>query len=127
MVSATPVKVIELPAPPRTVQQVRACDSGLSAPEERDWLSQPLSGRSLAWTVNALVVLAGVLLFALIFLLVIRDAPRWPWAMAAGDAVLIAALYWGFFEFFGGASLGERLARLLGSDQDEQPEGTRFR
>jgi len=47
--------------------------------------------------------------------------------MAVGDAVLIAALYWGFFQFFGGASAGERLARLLGSDKEEQPEGTRFR
>ena len=129
MVSPKPVTVIALPpqSPPPLRFHVR--DAELTSPSaaELDWLSQPLSGRGLAWTINGLVVFAGVLLFALIFLLVIRESPRWPWAMAVGDAVLIAALYWGFFQFFGGASAGERLARLLGSDKEEQPEGTRFR
>ena len=129
MVSPTPVKVIELPAPPQPKARVPACDAPVTAPPptELDWLSQPLSGRSLAWTINGLVVFAGVLLFALIFLLMIREAPRWPWAMAIGDAVLIAALYWGFSEFFGGASMGARLARLAEANQQDQPEGPRFR
>lgn len=129
MVSPTPVKVIELPAPARPVDEVHAYPAAVSsaAPAELDWLSQPLSGRSLAWTINGLVVFAGVLLFALIFLLVIRETPRWPWAMAAGDAVLIAALYWALFEFLGEASVGARLARLAGGDHEDQPEGTRFR
>ena len=128
MVSSTPLKVIELPARPLATELPRT-DDAVPAPVlgELDWLSQPLSPRSLAWTINGMVVLAGVLLFALIFLLVIRESPRWPWAMAVGDAVLVAALYWAFFQYFGGASAGERLARLMAPDQHEQPEGTRFR
>ena len=96
---------------------------------ELDWLSQPLSGRGLAWTVNMLVVLAALLLFAVVFLSVTREAPRWPFAMASGATVLVAALYCGFFKAFGGGSPGARLARLRELDREEEEEsrGPRFR
>jgi len=130
MVSATPVKVIELPIrrqtplpAPSHVPQIAAQDES-----ELDWLSQPLSGRGLAWTIDALVVLAGMLLVALVFLSVTREAPRWPLAMAAADALFVAGLYWGFSKIFGGMSFGTRLARLAESDQkNEMPiRGARF-
>ena len=63
---------------------------------QSDWLSQPLSGRGLVWTVNVLVVVASLLLFALVFLSVNREAPPWPLATAFGAAIIVAALYWGF-------------------------------
>jgi hypothetical protein len=96
---------------------------------ELDWLSQPLTGRSLIWTVNTLVVVAAQLLFALIFLSVTREPPQWPFAMITGGAVIVAALYWGFFRVFGGVSPGTRLARLAESDLGDGEEGrdTRFR
>jgi hypothetical protein len=93
-----------------------------------DWLSQPLSGRSLAWTVNTLVVSVASLLFALIFLSVAGEAPKWPLAMAFGVAITMTGLYWVFFRTFGGTSFGERLARLAGAEEEEEmPETDRFR
>ena len=128
MVSATPVKVIALP----TRREASAVSSGMEMPEEArtdlDWLSQPLSGRGLAWTVHALVVVAGILLFGLVFLAITGEAPRWPISMVGGATFVIAGLYWIFFQIFGGTSLGTRLARLAGYGQEEEEEsGPRFR
>jgi hypothetical protein len=132
MVSAAPRKVIELPVSAAPEQTERLLEDDLEAhppSPELDWLSQPLTGRSLTWTVNTLVVVAAQLLFALIFLAVIREPPKWPFAMTAGGAVTVAALYWGFFKMFGGVSPGSRLARLAESDLEDGEEGrdTRFR
>ena len=120
LVSSAPVNVIAMPeSAPAGAAEIDA---------EPEWLLPPISGRGLAWTINALAAFAGMLLFALVFLSVTREAPRWPWAMAAGDAMLVVFLYWGFFKLFGGASLGTRLARLAESNQeDEEVRATRFR
>ena len=129
-VSPLPVKVIELPV---QTEPAVALDTSPEAsrlmPAEVDWLSQPLSGRGLAWTVNTLVVIAALLLFALVFLSVTREAPKWPLTMAAGAAILVAGLYWGFIKMFGGSSFGARLARLAGAELEGDPEddGARFR
>ncbi len=131
IVSPAPVKVIELP-----VQTDAALvDDAISAtrrpmPEpEVEWLSQPLSGRGLAWTVNTLVVIAALLLFALVFLSVTRETPRWPLTMVTVAAIAVAGLYWGFFKTFGGPSFGKRLARLAGAELEEDGEDdtARFR
>ena len=122
MVSASPLKVIELPA--------RAdVSSGIALPAaELDWLSRPLSGRSLIWTINTLVIVAALLLFALVFLSVTREAPAWPVAMVGGATILVAVLYWFFFQVFGGMSPGARLARLAGCDVEEDvARDARFR
>lgn len=131
MVSGSPLKVIELPAhrPLRTAGEAAMVDATGRA-VELDWLSQPLSGRSLAWIVNSLIVVAAALLFALVFLSVTREPPRWPVSMGGAMVVAVAALYWGFFKVFGGGSLGARLARLRDSDsgsEDVQEKGSRFR
>jgi hypothetical protein len=125
MVAATPVKVIELPA--RREEAKASMDA--PAASQLDWLSQPLSARGLEWTVHALVIFAGMLLFSLVFLAVNREAPRWPLTMAAGAAFLVTGLYWLFFQVLGGTSLGARLVRLAGygDDEEEEPRGTRFR
>lgn len=131
MVSAMPVKVIELPmrreAPEPPVGREPALDVTQPSSTELDWLSQPLSGRMLAWTVDALVVVAALLLFTLIFLSVTREPPRWPLAMAVGAACGMSGLYWGFFRVFSGRSLGARLARIAAADRDDDPDETRFR
>ncbi len=80
---------------------------------ELGWLSRPLSGRTLAWLVDGLVVIAALLLFTLIFLSIAHELPPWPFAMgtAMGAAIFVAVAYWGLFSVFGGASLGVRLAQ----------------
>jgi hypothetical protein len=131
MVSAAPLQAIQLPIGASSFQPAGDEDDAESIPQslgELGWLSQPLSGRSLVWTINVLVMVAAVLLFALIFLTVTGEPPRWPLRMMAGAAVLVVAMYWGFFQLFGGSSPGERLARLAGCDLDEDDEdGARFR
>lgn len=133
IVSATPVKVIPLAPRIETHVEQPKRDSRPEVPvpptTELDWLSQPLSGRALAWTVHTLVIVAGVLLFALVFLAITGEAPRWPLSMALGSALVVGGLYWSFFQIFGGTSLGERMARLAGyaEEEIEEPAGTRFR
>lgn len=130
MLSAGSLKVIELPMrtnpPAPTDTRGEKVDT---AEAELDWLSQPLSGPALVWTINTLVVVAALLLFALVFLAVTREPPRWPVATASGAGISVAVLYWGFFRLFGGASPGARLARLVGCDLEENEEArsARFR
>jgi len=157
MVSATPLKVIELPTRPQGPQPVptreeaavtaghdsledQSLDQSLederledpaleNQASELDWLSRPLSGRSLIWTVNILVALAALLLVVLVFLSVTGEPPRWPLPMMGGAALFVGVLYWGFFHVFAGASPGARLARMVRSDGEEEEEfrGPRFR
>jgi hypothetical protein len=126
LVSAAQSRVIELPlrpeSPKHAVAQDELVHSRHDAHLELDWLSQPLSGRTLAWTVNILVVFAAMLLSVLVFLSVTREAPPWPLAMACAGAIVVSVLYWGFFRICGGPSLGERLARLAGSAREENEE-----
>jgi len=95
-------------------------EAAVSAPAlpKLDWLSRPISGRRIAWTLNSLIVFAALLLFSLVFLAVTQDLPRWPLDLEAGFAVavFVTALYWIFFRLLGGSSLGHRLARLAESD-----------
>ncbi len=129
IVSPAPVNVIELP-----VQEPAAVPDAISAttrpmPEPAlDWLSQPLSSRGLAWTVNTLIVIAALLLFALVFLSVTREAPKWPFTMTTGAAIVLGGLYWAFFKTFGGSSFGTRLARLAATDLEaDREDDARFR
>jgi PilZ domain len=129
IVSPSPVDVIELP-----VQESAAVPDAISAtarpmPEPAlDWLSQPLSSRGLAWTVNTLIVIAALLLFALVFLSVTREAPKWPFTMTTGAAIVLGGLYWAFFKTFGGSSFGTRLARLAAADAEaDGDDDARFR
>ena len=132
LVSSTPVHVIELPMRPDPLEPPDArtgVAAVLPASSEFDWLSQPLSGRGLIWTINTLVVVAALLLFVVVFLTVIGEPPQRPFALATAAALFVAALYWGFFRLFGGTSPGERLARMAGWEFSEanDEEDARFR
>lgn len=131
LVSAAPVKVIELPGRREPIMPSFAPRQAVAEaePTALDWLSQPLSGRGLVWTIHTLVVLAGLLLFALVFLSINRETTPWPLSMAVGAIVVVAGLYWIFFHLFGGTSLGTRLARLAGypTNEEEQEKAARFR
>jgi hypothetical protein len=132
LISATGRSVIQLPTHPEPMaERVLLHREVVESPDETvvplDWLAQPLSGRGLAWTVNVLVVVAGLLLFAVIFLSLVGGAPRWPLAVTAGMACVVALMYWVFFQLFGGSSLGTRLARLVTGEPDEESISVRFR
>ena len=134
MVSAAASKVIQLE--PRNAAEF--VDEDLTAPDlggkphAEDWLSKPLSRQSLAWMVDALVMVAAFLLFSLVFLSVSHELPKWPQSLwvGLGIALFVPIFYGGFFHLFGGLSLGSRLARLatLDPQDDEEAEDTdRFR
>jgi len=132
IVSPSPVKVIELPTRPDPTVPVglrRDAPPSAGASAEWEWLSQPLSRRGVEWLINSLALVAALLLFALVFLFVTREIPKWPAVMVGGAAVAVSVLYWGFFKVFGGDSPGARLARLLGYDPvaEEEPDSARFR
>jgi hypothetical protein len=135
IVSATPINVIELPMrrepPPAEVPLEHAVvtvpDASTEFSGQLDWLSQPLSGRALAWTVDALVVLASVLLFTLVFLSVTREAPRWPLAVVTAAVFMMAGMYRIFFHLVAGASLGVKLARIADAEAESNGQAPRFR
>ncbi len=130
MVSAMPLKVIELPTRSDRFLPAPTHDEKATDPATQlDWLSQPLSPRSIVWTINVLVVVAALLLFTLVFLAITREAPSMPLAMIGISIAVVAVLYLGFFQIFGGSSPGARLARMAGCDLEEDEEATdsRFR
>jgi hypothetical protein len=121
LISGPAPKVIPLPVR-REVVELAGVSVREAIPLEAgslDWLSQPLSPRALAWTIDALMVTAALLMFALVFLSITGDVPASPWIMTVFGVVLVAVLYWGFFWVFGGKSFGTRLARLVGVAEDE--------
>lgn len=96
-----------------------------------NWLSRPLSGRTLAWMVDSLVMFAGLLLFALVFLSVAHELPQWPLTVCAAlaAAVFVIATYRILFAVFGEASLGVRLAQAASGFEKEEgsDRSSRFR
>ena len=125
LISSGARKVIEIPVQPSLSEEPTFEEA--AKPETLDWLSRPLSGRSLAWTINSLVVTAAALLFAMVFLSVTREPPRWPFSMASGAVLSVSLLYWGFFKVLGGGCPGARLARLADVAPNEEEEPDRFR
>jgi hypothetical protein len=93
------------------------------------WLSQPLSGRTLAWLVDSLVVLVALLLFALIFISIAHELPPWPLTLGttSAAAVFVAAAYWAIFAVFRGPSLGAYLAQTASSLEENEEEAVRIR
>ena len=96
-----------------------------------NWLSRPISARTLAWLVDALVVIAGFLLFGVIFLSIAQELPQWPLTLSAavGAATFVSVAYWSLFAMLGGPSLGVRLAQATADPEreDESESADRFR
>jgi len=134
IISPTPVNVIDLPMRREPPVEAALLENTIAVPgsvaegsSQLDWIYQPLSGRTLAWTVDVLVVIASVLLFSLVFLSIVREAPPWPLASISAGVVVMAALYWTFSYLFAGASLGTKLARIVAGDANGNTPETRFR
>ena len=129
LISAAPMKTIALSGredPVAVLMEEAAWNVGEQA-SAWDWLSQPLSERRLAWAIDALVVVAGSLLFTLVFLAVAHETPPWPFLMMTAGVWTVGAMYWAFFRMFGGSSLGARLARLVSAEDGEDERDARFR
>jgi hypothetical protein len=96
---------------------------------QSNWLSRPVSARTLAWLVDALIMVAGLLLFTLIFLAITHELPSWPITLgiATVATLFVVCAYWALFALFGGASLGARLAQAVSSGEEEVSETDRFR
>ena len=96
------------------------------ADPQLDWLSRPLSGRTLALLVDSLIMIAAFLVFSFVFLSITHELPRWPLGLAAalGAAIFVPASYCGFTYAFGRSTLGARLAQIAGhgDGSDEQRE-----
>lgn len=131
--SPAPVSTIQL-APSKTSPDVQFVPLQSEAPYEGDfardagaqldWLSRPLSGRTMAWLIDSLIMTAAVLLFALIFLSIAHELPKWPLnlAGATGAAIFVVAAYRTIFLTAGGATLGARLAGMAGSSSVDDEE-----
>jgi hypothetical protein len=113
-----------------TQHQQESLPDAVLPPDAMNWLARPISPQTLAWTVDSLVMIAGLLLFALIFLSIAHELPPWPLTVGAASsvAVLVALAYWALFGMFGGSSLGARLAGTASAfSQEEEEEVSRFR
>jgi hypothetical protein len=106
-------------------------DPGAEAFGHLNWLFRPISGRTLAWLVDGLIVIAAFLLFGVIFLSIAQELPRWPLTLSAAvaAAAFVSAAYWSLFAVLGGPSLGARLARAPENPEreDESESADRFR
>jgi PilZ domain len=103
--------------------------AGGEADEPLSWFSRAPSGRTLAWLVDTLVVLVGLLLFALIFISIAHELPPWPLTLGttSAAAVFVAAAYWAIFAVFRGPSLGACLAHTASSLEENEEEVVRLR
>jgi hypothetical protein len=121
LVSTMPRAAIRLEPSARAVETAEVepgadkVDEASPLVSELNWLSRPLSGRTIAWMVDGLVLVAAVLLFSLTFLSIAQELPPWQITLCSGlvAAVFICGTYWFLFGYFGRASLGARLANVV--------------
>ena len=92
------------------------------------WIS--VSQRSLAFGVDSLVLICGVLLFAVGSLAVMGNVPAWPLAVAlliTTSMIFVAVYQIVFSDFVCGATPGKRLAALVTRDLHSSEPAQRFR
>lgn len=98
------------------------------------WCPVPISMRALAKTLDALILLCAVLLFAVMSMVITDVLPTWlitiPLAIAV--AAVFGATYWFLFAFWFNSTPGEHLARMACLESAdgmyrEEEDQTRFR
>ena len=116
------------------VRALRAPET--SEPEELpllDWLLARSSPRTLARTVDALVLCASVLLFFVVAVGVAKTLPAWPvvFLLLAGVSCFFALLYWFLFRSLRTGTAGRWLTEMamqeLETERARQQEDVRFR
>lgn len=129
ILSAAPRPTIQLETAPAWsdaqpwlhLQRQKTYAESLAPAAPLDWLSRPVSGKTLAWTVDSLIMVAAYLLFSFVFLSITHELPSGALGLATalGAAIFVPAFYGGFTYFFGGATLGTRLSQIAGSGAEE--------
>lgn len=102
----------------------------VTTPGRMNRLLGSLSGRTLAWLVDSLIVIAALCLFVVIFLSIAHELPQWQLTLSAGvaAAVFVGAAYWTIFVLYGRLSLGARLAQIEAARlKKEECAADRFR
>jgi hypothetical protein len=112
---------------------------GLSAgaspemPIRFSWWPADIYPRTLARLVDSMVIGSSVLLFAVIAVETAGTFPSWPVAllMASGLVGVFGAVYYYFFRYLAGTTLGRYLARMAAEDTqwitEQEQDGPRFR
>ena len=127
-------------ASPRPAIQVQSPEIRLPDPHARSpriqllWCPIPISPATLSKSVDGLVVLCSVLLFAVMSMAMTGILPTWPIALAltSGVTAIFITLYWFLFAIWFGRTPGERLAGLACSEwgrgrRNKEEEQARFR
>jgi hypothetical protein len=96
-------------------------DEAYPRAQDLNWLSRPLSARTIAWMVDGLVLIAAALLFGVIFLSIAHEVPEWRITLSAVFAAmaLIAGACWILFRVVGRASLGARLTKAVSGGEEK--------
>jgi hypothetical protein len=132
MVSTAPVPAIpvEEPIVPPTET---ARDPSAETPLRLGWWPLDIYPRTFARFVDSLVVVSAVLLFAVVAIETTGIFPTWITAglMAVGLGAIFGTVYYHFFKYLSGTTLGNRLAHLAADDlrwmQAEPEDVPRFR
>jgi PilZ domain len=100
-----------------------------TSPSQLRWLTRVLSGRALAWSVDGLAITAGLLLFAVVFLSIAHEVPRWQITLILVllTVPFFAGAYWSLFALFGATSLGARVAKAASPIGEHNESEDRFR
>lgn len=123
MISAAPER-------PAIILETQAPAAAREKPARLGWGWFALSARSLAFCVDVLVLVCGVMIFALSSLAVMGAVPAWPLAIAlliTISVIFIAVYQIIFSDFVCGATPGKRLANLITHEARDNEPASRFR
>ena len=118
LLSAAPLPAIELPE----ATQLRPADAlvqpAAEMPIRLSWWPGDIYPRTLARFVDTVVVISAVLLFSVIAIEGTGIFPSWLVAapLAIGLGAIFGAVYYCFFRYLAGSTLGNYLARLAAED-----------
>jgi hypothetical protein len=104
--------------------------SDQSDPESQlNWLSRPVSPATLAFAIDALLVLAALLMFVFIFISIAHELPSFWLTLGGifGISILLVVAYWSLFAAFGVGTFGVRLMGIEADRVDDVSDVSRFR
>jgi hypothetical protein len=133
MVSAAPVPTIPVDQAAVMPSLDTPPDRSTEMPLRLPWWPLDIYPRTFARSVDSLVVISAVLLFAVVAIEATGIFPTWITAstMALGLGAIFGAVYYYFFRYLSGTTLGNHLARLAADDmhwmQEESEDVPRFR
>lgn len=115
---------------PAIILETLAPAAASEEPARLRWGWFALSARSLALCVDVLVLVCGMLIFAVSSLAVMGSLPAWPLAVAlliTTSMIFVAVYQIVFSDFVCGATPGKRLANLITHEARDNEPASRFR